>query len=76
MWTHTRLTLHFRAELLAELCLGQTLFFSLFALPLRQICVFSQVLDRIKGSVFPVPGKNFVRLYIRSNPDLYGTYKV
>ncbi|XP_068262718.1 protein YIPF1 isoform X2 [Nyctibius grandis] len=30
-----------------------------------------QVLDRIKGSVFPVPGKNFVRLYIRSNPDLY-----
>ncbi|XP_073213751.1 protein YIPF1 isoform X3 [Lepidochelys kempii] len=30
-----------------------------------------QVLDRIKGSVFPIPGKNFVRLYIRSNPDLY-----
>ncbi|KAM6077938.1 protein YIPF1 isoform 3-T5 [Theristicus caerulescens] len=35
-----------------------------------------QVLDRIKGSVFPVPGKNFVRLYIRSNPDLYGRYEV
>ncbi|NXJ88547.1 YIPF1 protein, partial [Corythaixoides concolor] len=34
----------------------------------------SQVLDRIKGSVFPVPGKNFVRLYIRSNPDLYGPF--
>ncbi|KAH0618598.1 hypothetical protein JD844_017957 [Phrynosoma platyrhinos] len=33
-----------------------------------------QVLDRIKGSVFPVPGKNFVRLYIRSNPDLYGFF--
>ncbi|XP_015283193.1 PREDICTED: protein YIPF1 [Gekko japonicus] len=33
-----------------------------------------QVLDRIKGSVFPVPGKNFVRLYIRSNPDLYGPF--
>ncbi|KAI1236855.1 hypothetical protein IHE44_0015111 [Lamprotornis superbus] len=29
---------------------------------------------RIKGSVFPVPGKNFVRLYIRSNPDLYGPF--
>ncbi|XP_061489021.1 protein YIPF1 [Rhineura floridana] len=33
-----------------------------------------QVMDRIKGSVFPVPGKNFVRLYIRSNPDLYGPF--
>ncbi|XP_074817799.1 protein YIPF1 isoform X1 [Natator depressus] len=33
-----------------------------------------QVLDRIKGSVFPIPGKNFVRLYIRSNPDLYGPF--
>ncbi|XP_057288907.1 protein YIPF1 isoform X2 [Pezoporus wallicus] len=40
----------------------------------RHICLFSQVLDRIKGSVFPVPGKNFVRLYIRSNPDLYGPF--
>uniref|UniRef100_A0A8C5IE66 Protein YIPF n=1 Tax=Junco hyemalis TaxID=40217 RepID=A0A8C5IE66_JUNHY len=34
----------------------------------------TEVLDRIKGSVFPVPGKNFVRLYIRSNPDLYGPF--
>ncbi|XP_065594720.1 protein YIPF1 [Cyrtonyx montezumae] len=33
-----------------------------------------QVLDRIKGSVFPVPGRNFVRLYVRSNPDLYGPF--
>ncbi|XP_038608398.1 protein YIPF1 [Tachyglossus aculeatus] len=33
-----------------------------------------QVLDRIKGSVLPIPGKNFVRLYIRSNPDLYGPF--
>ncbi|XP_040853154.1 protein YIPF1-like [Ochotona curzoniae] len=31
-----------------------------------------QVFDRIKGSLLPIPGKNFVRLYIRSNPDLYG----
>lgn len=33
-----------------------------------------QVFDRIKGSLLPVPGKNFVRLYIRSNPDLYGPF--
>ncbi|KAJ8406288.1 hypothetical protein AAFF_G00305190 [Aldrovandia affinis] len=33
-----------------------------------------QVLDRIKGSIIPWPGKNFVRLYIRSNPDLYGPF--
>uniref|UniRef100_W5M5M0 Protein YIPF n=1 Tax=Lepisosteus oculatus TaxID=7918 RepID=W5M5M0_LEPOC len=33
-----------------------------------------QVLNRIKGSVLPLPGKNFVRLYIRSNPDLYGPF--
>ncbi|XP_023405338.2 protein YIPF1 isoform X3 [Loxodonta africana] len=30
-----------------------------------------QIFDRIKGSLLPIPGKNFVRLYIRSNPDLY-----
>lgn len=35
---------------------------------------FFQVFDRIKGSLLPVPGKNFVRLYIRSNPDLYGMW--
>ncbi|XP_018608802.1 protein YIPF1 [Scleropages formosus] len=34
----------------------------------------NQVLDRIKGSIVPWPGKNFVRLYIRSNPDLYGPF--
>ncbi|XP_043819855.1 protein YIPF1 [Dromiciops gliroides] len=33
-----------------------------------------QVFDRIKGSVVPIPGRNFVRLYIRSNPDLYGPF--
>uniref|UniRef100_A0A9L0I7N8 Protein YIPF n=1 Tax=Equus asinus TaxID=9793 RepID=A0A9L0I7N8_EQUAS len=33
-----------------------------------------QVFDRIKGSLLPVPGKNFVRLYVRSNPDLYGPF--
>ncbi|XP_023671690.2 protein YIPF1 [Paramormyrops kingsleyae] len=33
-----------------------------------------QVLDRIKGSILPWPGKNFVRLYVRNNPDLYGPF--
>ncbi|XP_040195665.1 protein YIPF1-like [Rana temporaria] len=33
-----------------------------------------QVLDRIKGSVLPIPGRHFVRLYVRSNPDLYGPF--
>ncbi|KAJ8345828.1 hypothetical protein SKAU_G00300210 [Synaphobranchus kaupii] len=33
-----------------------------------------QVLDRIKGSVMPLPGRNFVRHHIRSNPDLYGPF--
>ncbi|XP_056609867.1 protein YIPF2 isoform X2 [Triplophysa dalaica] len=33
-----------------------------------------QVLDRIKGSVIPLPGRNFVRHHIRSNPDLYGPF--
>ncbi|XP_023405336.2 protein YIPF1 isoform X2 [Loxodonta africana] len=33
-----------------------------------------QIFDRIKGSLLPIPGKNFVRLYIRSNPDLYGPF--
>ncbi|NWI68023.1 YIPF1 protein, partial [Todus mexicanus] len=31
-----------------------------------------QVLERIKGSVTPLPGKNFVRHRLRDNPDLYG----
>ncbi|XP_006023441.1 protein YIPF2 isoform X1 [Alligator sinensis] len=33
-----------------------------------------QVLDRIKGSLLPLPGKNFVRHYLRNNPDLYGPF--
>lgn len=34
-----------------------------------------QVLDRVKGSVMPLPGRNFVKHHIRSNPDLYGKPK-
>uniref|UniRef100_A0A8C4KED4 Yip1 domain family member 2 n=2 Tax=Dromaius novaehollandiae TaxID=8790 RepID=A0A8C4KED4_DRONO len=33
-----------------------------------------QVLDRIKGSVTPLPGRNFVRHHLRNNPDLYGPF--
>ncbi|XP_020508475.1 protein YIPF2 [Labrus bergylta] len=33
-----------------------------------------QVLDRVKGSVMPLPGKNFVKHHLRSNPDLYGPF--
>ncbi|KAK7167873.1 hypothetical protein R3I94_002057 [Phoxinus phoxinus] len=33
-----------------------------------------QVLDRIKGSVMPLPGRNFIKHHIRSNPDLYGPF--
>ncbi|XP_010591649.1 protein YIPF2 isoform X2 [Loxodonta africana] len=33
----------------------------------------SQVLDRIKGSLLPRPGHNFVRHHLRSRPDLYVT---
>ncbi|KAI4885718.1 hypothetical protein NFI96_017804 [Prochilodus magdalenae] len=33
-----------------------------------------QVRSRIIGSVLPWPGKNFVRFYIRNNPDLYGPF--
>ncbi|XP_074836387.1 protein YIPF2 isoform X2 [Carettochelys insculpta] len=33
----------------------------------------SQVLDRIKGALLPLPGKNFVRHHLRHNPDLYVT---
>lgn len=32
-----------------------------------------QVKERIIGSVLPWPGKNFIHLYLRRNPDLYGT---
>ncbi|XP_018425025.1 PREDICTED: protein YIPF2 [Nanorana parkeri] len=33
-----------------------------------------QVLDRIRASFIPVPGKNFVRHHLRNNPDLYGPF--
>ncbi|XP_038154328.1 protein YIPF2 [Cyprinodon tularosa] len=33
-----------------------------------------QVLDRVKGSVLPLPGRNFVKHYLRNNPDLYGPF--
>ncbi|XP_029441530.1 protein YIPF2 isoform X2 [Rhinatrema bivittatum] len=33
-----------------------------------------QVLDRIKGSLLPLPGKNFVRHHLRNKPDLYGPF--
>lgn len=33
-----------------------------------------QVLDRVKGSVMPLPGRNFIKHHIRSNPDLYGPF--
>lgn len=33
-----------------------------------------QVLDRIKGSMIPFPGRSFVRKHIRGNPDLYGPF--
>lgn len=33
-----------------------------------------QVLDRIKGSLLPRPGHNFVRHRLRNRPDLYGPF--
>ncbi|KAM5172639.1 protein YIPF2 [Mantella aurantiaca] len=33
-----------------------------------------QVLDRIRASFMPMPGKNFVRHHLRNNPDLYGPF--
>lgn len=33
-----------------------------------------QVLDRIRASFMPVPGKNFVRHHLRNHPDLYGPF--
>ncbi|XP_015679782.1 protein YIPF2 isoform X2 [Protobothrops mucrosquamatus] len=33
-----------------------------------------QVLDRIKGSLLPLPGKNFVWHNLQNNPDLYGPF--
>lgn len=34
----------------------------------------SQVLDRIKGSLLPRPGHNFVQNHLRHRPDLYGPF--
>lgn len=34
----------------------------------------AQVLDRVKGSMMPLPGRNFVKHHIKSNPDLYGPF--
>uniref|UniRef100_A0A8C9A722 Protein YIPF n=1 Tax=Prolemur simus TaxID=1328070 RepID=A0A8C9A722_PROSS len=34
----------------------------------------SQVMDRIKGSLLPRPGHNFVRHHLRNRPDLYGPF--
>ncbi|XP_012585192.1 PREDICTED: protein YIPF2 isoform X3 [Condylura cristata] len=34
----------------------------------------SQVLERIKGSMLPRPGHNFVRHHLRNRPDLYGPF--
>uniref|UniRef100_A0A3B3ZN22 Protein YIPF n=1 Tax=Periophthalmus magnuspinnatus TaxID=409849 RepID=A0A3B3ZN22_9GOBI len=34
----------------------------------------TQVLDRVKGSVMPLPGRNFIKHHLRSNPDLYGPF--
>ncbi|KAM3597781.1 uncharacterized protein V6R79_009157 [Siganus canaliculatus] len=33
-----------------------------------------QVLDRVKGSMMPLPGRNFIKHHLRSNPDLYGPF--
>ncbi|KAF3845824.1 hypothetical protein F7725_002902 [Dissostichus mawsoni] len=33
-----------------------------------------QVLDRVKGSLMPLPGRNFIKHNLRSNPDLYGPF--
>ncbi|XP_077412363.1 protein YIPF1 [Vanacampus margaritifer] len=32
------------------------------------------VTERIVGSVLPWPGKNFIHMYLRRNPDLYGPF--
>lgn len=34
----------------------------------------AQVLDRVKGSVMPLPGRNFIKHHLRNNPDLYGPF--
>lgn len=34
----------------------------------------SHVVERIIGSMLPWPGKNFIRVYLRRNPDFYGPF--
>ncbi|XP_061567482.1 protein YIPF2 [Cololabis saira] len=34
----------------------------------------AQVLDRVKGSVMPLTGRNFIKHHLRTNPDLYGPF--
>ncbi|XP_054374101.1 protein YIPF2 [Molothrus ater] len=36
----------------------------------------AQVPERIKASLVPVPGRNFVRHRLRNNPDLYGPFRI
>ncbi|XP_024246382.2 protein YIPF1 isoform X2 [Oncorhynchus tshawytscha] len=33
-----------------------------------------QVLDRVKGSVMPLPGRNFIKHTLQPSPDLYGPF--
>ncbi|XP_023696808.1 protein YIPF1-like isoform X2 [Paramormyrops kingsleyae] len=33
-----------------------------------------QVLNRVRGSLWPLPGRNIVKRHLRSNPDLYGPF--
>ncbi|XP_068606103.1 protein YIPF2 isoform X1 [Brachionichthys hirsutus] len=33
-----------------------------------------QVLDRVKGSMMPLPGRNFIKHHLKRNPDLYGPF--
>ncbi|RVE75451.1 hypothetical protein OJAV_G00017290 [Oryzias javanicus] len=34
----------------------------------------TQVLERVKGSVMPSPGRSFLKHYVRTSPDLYGPF--
>ncbi|XP_050166012.1 LOW QUALITY PROTEIN: protein YIPF2-like [Myiozetetes cayanensis] len=61
----------------AELLGGQRLPRSFWTLEYYQVFFdvdTQQVLERIKASVTPIPGKNFVRHRLRNNPDLYGPF--
>lgn len=39
---------------------------------LKNLFIYSKVKNRIVGSILPWPGKNFVEVYLRRKPDLYG----